>query len=165
MVLPPRTTTLTPYGAFNFQVIAAPIGGSNPTSPQAGFQEVSGLAMEVAVMEYRNGNDGVNYIRKMPGLPKMGDITFKRGIIGFTDFALWIMNARDGKLADQTPQTITVNLMDEGGQNIAMQWILTGALPKSYKGAALNAKSATEVAMEELVITAEKMDVTLNPPS
>jgi phage tail-like protein len=165
MVLPPRTTTLTPYGAFNFQVIADPIGNKNPGAPQAGFQEISGLGMEVAVMEYRNGNDGVNYVRKMSGLPKVADITFKRGIIGFTDFALWIMNARDGKLADQVPQTVTINLMDEVGTGIAMQWTLTGALPKSYKGAAFNAKSATEVAMEELVLTAEKIDITLNPPA
>ena len=38
-------------------------------------------------------------------------------------------------------------------------WTLTGAKPKSYKGATLNAKGGTEVAMEELVLSVESIDV------
>jgi phage tail-like protein len=165
MALQPRTTTLTPYGAFNFQVIADAIGNKDPGSPQAGFQEISGLGMEVTEAEYRNGNDGVNHVRKVSGLYKSTDVTFKRGIIGFTDFFAWIQSVRDGNLANQAPQTVTVNLMDEVGTSIAMQWTLTGAKPKSYKGATLNAKGGTDVAMEEMVLSVEKIDVVLNPPS
>jgi hypothetical protein len=44
-----------PYGAFNFTVDVDRFG--DPNSVRAGFQEVSGLGMEVAEAEYRNGNE------------------------------------------------------------------------------------------------------------
>jgi len=40
-----------------------------------------------------------------------------------------------------------------------MTWTLTNAKPKSYKGVTLNAKGGTDVAIEELVLSVEKIDV------
>jgi hypothetical protein len=42
-----------PYGAFNFRVTVDRFG--DPKATPAGFQEISGLGMEVAIAEYRNG--------------------------------------------------------------------------------------------------------------
>jgi phage tail-like protein len=156
-----------PYGAFNFTVSATPITGS-PASVNAGFQEVSGLGMEVTEAEYRAGNAGENYVHKVSGLTKATDVTLKRGVLGYTDISGstdtlgWITSVRDGAYAGQQSQagmTVIINLMDEANSGPVMTWTLTNAKPKSYKGVTLNAKGGTEVAIEELVLSVEKIDV------
>jgi phage tail-like protein len=147
----------TPYGAFNFQLTSDQIGGT-PTAPQAGFQEITGIGMEVTEAEYRVGNAKVNHVRKISGIYKATDVTLKRGVIGFLDLYGWIASVRNGDEVLNS-RTVTINLMDETGNNPVMTWTLTGAKPKSYKGATLNAKGGTEVAMEELVLSVESIDV------
>ena len=46
-----------PFAQFNFLV---DLGTGNTDGPEAGFQECSNIGMEVAVAEYRNGNDKLN---------------------------------------------------------------------------------------------------------
>ena len=80
----------TPYGAFNFQVdLGDGVAG--------GFSDVSGLVTEMTVAEYRNGNDAENHVRKIPGVHKVGDVTFKRGLIGALDLFQWIEQTRTEK--------------------------------------------------------------------
>src|SRR5918912_4628546 len=55
----------TPYGRFNFLV---DLGTGNTDGPQAGFQECTEIGMNVDVIEYRNGNDKQNSVRKLTGL-------------------------------------------------------------------------------------------------
>jgi len=69
-----------PYVQFNFLVDLGGGGGTN--GPDAGFQEVSNIGMEVTVAEYRNGNSPENSVRKITGLNKATDVTLKRGVIG-----------------------------------------------------------------------------------
>jgi phage tail-like protein len=144
-----------PYGAFNFRVTADRFGDAG--SVQAGFQEVTGLGMEVAIAEYRNGNEPENHTRKMMGLAKSNDVTFKRGIIGNTAFFNWIKDVRNGE--QNVLSTVTVDLYDEAHQGPVMTWTLTNARPIKYTGVTLNAKGGTDVAIEELVISSEKLDV------
>ncbi len=145
-----------PYGAFNFTVEVDKFGASD--QPSAGFQEISGLGMEVTEAEYRNGNDGVNYVRKMNGLTKATDVTLKRGLIGATAFYDWIKEVREG--GQEARRTVRINLLDEAGSDTpVMTWILSEAKPKSYKGVTLNAKGGTDVAMEELVFGCVKIDI------
>jgi hypothetical protein len=86
----------TPYSAFNFLVDLEPGQGEEV---QAGFSEVSGLNAEITVAEYRAGNDRVNYVRKVPGIHKAGDVTLKRGVIGAQNLYEWLELGRTGKLA------------------------------------------------------------------
>jgi phage tail-like protein len=160
-VLTPRTSGGPPYGAFNFQVTSDLIGNSQPGSPQAGFQDISGIGMEVTEAEYRNGNDGVNHVRKVSGIYKVTDVTLKRGVIGFPDLFAWIDSVRTGARATES-HTVTITLMDETGQGQVMYWTLSRAKPKSYKGVTLNAKGGTEVALEELVLSCEQIDLNLH---
>ncbi len=146
-----------PYGAFNFQVTVDRFGG-DAAAVRAGFQEISGLGLEVTEAEYRNGNEKENHVRKMNGIYKATDVTLKRGIIGWTDFFDWLKDVRDGK--QNVRSQVTIELMDEAHAGTVMTWTLTNAKPKSYKGATLNAKGGTDVAIEELVLSCEKMDVT-----
>ena len=68
-----------PYNQFNFLV---DLGTGDTDGPDAGFQEISGIGMEVAVTEYRNGNERENQVRKITGLAKYANVTLKRGVIG-----------------------------------------------------------------------------------
>src|SRR3990172_4110363 len=77
-----------PYVQFNFLVDLG--AGSGTDSPDAGFQEVSGIGMEVTVAEYRNGNEKENSVRKITGLNKSTDVTLKRGIIGSLNLYQWL---------------------------------------------------------------------------
>ncbi len=150
------TARENPYGAFNFLVTADPFGG-DASSWRAGFQEVSGLGMEVTEAEYRNGNEKENHVRKMNGIYKATDVTLKRGVIGVTDFFDWIKAVREGDQGQR--KTVKIELQDEAHSGVVMTWILINAKPKNYKGATLNAKGGTDVAIEEIVLSCEKIDV------
>lgn len=144
-----------PYGAFNFTVTVDRFGDAGAVS--AGFQEISGLGMEVTEAEYRNGNEAENHVRKMNGIYKATDVTLKRGLIGANAFFDWIREVRDG--GQNARRTVRIALLDEAHTAAVMTWVLSAAKPKSYKGATLNAKGGTDAAMEELVLSCEKMDV------
>jgi phage tail-like protein len=143
-----------PYPAFNFRVTADRFGDAGTV--QGGFQEVSGLSAEVAVAEYRNGNSAENVVLKMPGLPKAGDVTLKRGVMGSDAFFKWIKAVRDGE--QNVRATVTIELFDEGHQGPVMTWTLYRAFPSKYTAPTLSGK-ATDVAMEELVLACEKVDM------
>lgn len=148
------TERTNPYGTFNYLV---DLGTGDTTSVKAGFQEVTGLNMEVTSADYRNGNEPVNHVRKVNGVYKIGDITLKRGLMGALDLYQWIVQVRTG---DQSARrSITIQLRDESGANTVVTWRLTNARPIRYNGPALNAKTGTDVAIEELVLSCEDLTI------
>lgn len=145
----------TPYHSFNFRVTVDRFGDAN--SFTAGFQEVSGLSNEITLAEYRNGNEPENHVRKVPGMNKSTDVTLKRGVIGSLNFFTWIKETREGSQAVRRP--VTIELMDEAHATPVMTWKLYNALPMKYTAPSLNAKGGTDVAIEELVLACERLDV------
>jgi phage tail-like protein len=143
-----------PYGSFNFLV---DLGTGDTGSVRAGFQEVTGLNIEVTSAEYRNGNEAVNHVRKINGIYKVGDITLKRGLMGALDLFRWIDQMRTGDQAGI--RNITIQLRDESGASTVMTWRLINARPTKYTGPSLNAKTGTDVAIEELVLTCEDLKI------
>ncbi len=141
---------ITPYGAFNFLVN---IGGSvGPEEPLGGFSDVSGLSSDITVAEYRNGNDPENHVRKIPGVHKVADVTLKRGIVNSQDLWEWIDNVRLNGIGAK--RDVVITLRDEVGQDV-QTWTLRGVVPLKYTGPSLSAKGGSDVAMEELVLSAE----------
>jgi phage tail-like protein len=137
----------SPYGAFNFLV---EFNGQNIS---AGFSDVSGLGAEITMAEYRNGNDKENHVRKIPNINKVSDVTLKRGIINSKDLWDWInLTRREGWTAQRN---VIISLMDETNENAVQRWTLQNAVPIKYSGPSLSAKGGSEVAMEELVLSAE----------
>ncbi len=135
-----------PFSVFNFLV---DIDGVT----QAGFSECSGLSMETDPIEYRNGNEDIT-VRKLPGLKKFGNITFKRG---FTkDKALWDWRKKvmDGKTERKSG---TVTLKNEAREDV-MRWNFREAWPRKLDGPTFNAKT-NEVAIETLEIVCEGIEV------
>src|SRR5688572_19687514 len=106
----------TPYAAFNFLVELEPGQGKEVI---AGFSEVSGLNMEVTVAEYRAGNDPVNYVRKIPGVIKAGDVTLKRGVIGASNLYEWIDRVRAGDIG-LAKRTVQVKLLNETRRDVVV---------------------------------------------
>jgi len=147
-----------PYGSFNFRVTVDKIGGGNAESIAAGFQEISGLGMEVSVAEYRNGNEKRNHTRKMNGLLKASDLTLKRGVIGRDDIFRWLDEVARG-VQDAVRPSMTIQLMDEAGKAPVMTWKLINVRPMKYTGVTMNAKTGTDVAMEELVLSYERLEL------
>ncbi len=142
-----------PYNQFNFLV---DLGTGDTASAQAGFQEVSGLGMEITVAEYRNGNEKDNAVRKITGMYKVPDVTLKRGVIGALDLYEWLDQVRNGDQAQL--RTITIQLLSEDRGTVAMEWRLLNARPIKYTGPSLNGKG-TDVAIEELVLACERIEL------
>src|SRR5919106_1595139 len=97
-----------PYGRFNFLI---DLGDGETDGPAAGFQECSGIGVEIDVVEYRNGNDKANTARKITGLTRVSDVTLKRGIIGSLALWQWLAQVRNG---DQgAARIVTIELLSE----------------------------------------------------
>jgi phage tail-like protein len=141
-----------PFGAFNFMVKLGDEGGDDQIV--GGFSDCSGLSNEVKFSEYRNGNDTENHVRKVANTNTTSDVTLKRGIIGDLRLFAWLKGTREG---DFDPRTVTVTLLDER-RAPACSWVLQQAQPKKWTGPTLTAKGGGEVAMEELVLVAERID-------
>ena len=139
----------TPYGAFNFLVELN--DGSSSSSAIGGFSDISGLGTEITLMEYRQGNDKENRVRKIPGLHKAADVTLKRGIMGTTNFWQWVSETRT---SPNTQRNVLIILNDEQG-NPVLSWKLINARPLKWTGPTLAGKGGSDVAMEELVIASE----------
>ncbi len=141
----------TPYSAFNFLVEIEPGQGQEI---QAGFSEVSGLNAEVTVAEYRAGNSKVNYVNKLPGIHKAGDVTLKRGVIGAQNLYEWLEKCRNGNLKE-AKRNIVIKLQSEDRDSTVVTWKLVSAMPIKWTGPTLTAKGGGDVAIEELVLSVE----------
>jgi phage tail-like protein len=136
-----------PYGAFNFLV---EIDGVT----QASFMEVSGLDVEVDVIDYRTGDAKTLGVRKLPGLVKYGNIVMKRGIT--LDHSLWDWMRKVIEGAVQRAN-MTIILLDEQRQPV-LRWRVIRAWPRKWTGPTLNAKTS-EVAIESLEIAHEGLEL------
>lgn len=140
----------TPYGAFNFLVNFD--GGEF----FGGFSDVSGIGTEVTVAEYRFGNDKENHVRKSAGVHKVSDVTLKRGILNSKSLFEWISATRTK--GPEAQKTVTITLLDEA-QKPVQSWVLRGAIPMKYTGPTLAGKGGGDVAMEEVVLAAEALEL------
>lgn len=135
-----------PYKNFNFLV---DIGGIT----QAGFSEVTGLSLEVEVIDYREGADKSGVARKLPGRRKVGDITLKRGVTKSDELQSWIKNVMNG-VTDRRNGSIV--LLDDDRTEV-VRWHFIEAFPTKWEGPDLNA-TGNEVAIESLTLACEGLE-------
>lgn len=136
-----------PIPQFHFQV---EWGGQ-----RLGFSEVSGLDIEVQVIEYREGNNKEYSALKMPGIRKYNNITLKRGIVPKdNEFFEWLNTAG---LNQVERRDIVISLLNENHEPV-MVWKAKNAFPVKYEGPELNS-TANEVAIESLELTHEGLTV------
>lgn len=137
-----RTSSEDPLQQFKFRVTIPGI----PTT--IGFQKVSGLSEEVGVVEY--DESGYDYTHKLPGKPKVGEVTLERGMYADTSFADLI------KTSISNPdfrKTIIIQLCDRFG-NPKRTWKLAEAWASKWEGADLDA-TGEDVAIETVTIQHE----------
>ena len=142
-----------PYVQFNFLV---DLGDGNTEGPDAGFQEISGIGMEVTVSEYRTGNSRENSVMKVTGMNKATDVTMKRGVIGSLNLYDWLHQIRNGDQA--ALRTVTIQLQNEDHTKVVQTWKLLRSRIIKHTSGPLNAKG-TDVAMEELVLAYERLEM------
>ena len=142
-----------PYNQFNFVV---DLGTGNTDGPEAGFQEVSPIGMEVEVIEYRNGNAKENQVTKITGLAKYPNVTLKRGLIGSLNLYQWLDQIRNGDQA--ALRTVTIQLQSEDHTQVVQTWKLLRARIVKHTSGPFNAVG-TDVAMEELVLAYERLEM------
>jgi len=142
-----------PYAQFNFRV---DLGTGVTEGPQAGFSECSPIEMSVDVIEYRNGNEKENAVRKLTGLARYTNVSLKRGIIGSLDLYDWLDQIRNGDEAAY--RTVTVQLMSEDHATVVQEWKLLRARIVKHVSGPFDAKG-DDVAIEELTLAYERLEL------
>lgn len=142
-----------PYRNFNFLV---DLGTGNTEGVEAGFEEVVLPEVWLDVIEYRNGNEKENAVRKLTGLDHVGNAVLKRGVIGSLNLYQWYHDIRNGNPA--ALRTVTIQLQNEDHTGIVQTWKLLRARVVGLKWGPLHAK-AKDVAVEYVVIACERLEM------
>ena len=142
-----------PYAVYNFHVIVTNVSDDG-VAVSGAFTEVAGLALELPPIEYRGGAEDIT-VRKIPGLKKFTNLTFKRGVTGHVGFWNWVVEAmrlaRSG--APPAPSACSTRTRQE-----VMRWNFTRAWPTKYTGPSFGA-SKNEIAMETLELAIEDLQI------
>jgi phage tail-like protein len=130
------------------------------TKALGGFLQVNGLPAPGSMTTPRfTGNPALSSIA-LRGISTAGDVTLKRGVVDSSQLWSWIDSARTGSSATSR-STAHIILRDQTRQPVT-QWTLRSATPKRWNGPALSGKGGGDVAIEELVLSAEGIE--LVPP-
>jgi phage tail-like protein len=139
-----------PLPNFSFMV---EWGGAN-----TGFQEVTGLEMELQVLEYRDGSAPEYTNRKLPGLHSYRNVILRRGVTkGDYDCYNWINTVQ---LSNIDRREVTIMLMDDK-KTPTFIWKLSNAWPCRLSYSPLNGQNG-QVMMEEIELVHEGMTVKNN---
>jgi phage tail-like protein len=134
-----------PFCGYNFVI---QIGGLN----EAAFQECSGLDSTTSVIEYREGGDKANHVRKLHGLNSYSPITLRRGMTDSEDFWSWRQTVVDGKPERRNGSIV---LLDHKFTEVK-RWNFTNAWPSKWTGPALNS-TGNAIAIETLELAHEEL--------
>jgi phage tail-like protein len=125
-------------------------GGTN-----VGFMEVSGLAMELDVVTYREGSSKESSERLMPGQKRYSPIILKRGIVkSDDDFYKWINTAKFNQIERRD---VTISLLNENHEPVVV-WKIRNAFPSKLEYSPLQAHGS-EVVIESLTLVHEGLTV------
>lgn len=136
-----------PMPSFHFDVKC---GGES-----IAVSEVSGLDIEVQVIEYREGASPEYSPIKMPGIPKYSNITLKKAIVPqYSLFFTWINSITLNKV---DRRDLTISLLNEEHSPV-MTWKVKRAFPVKLQGPVLKA-TGNELAIETLEVAHEGLTI------
>lgn len=136
-------TRSDPYRAFNFSV---ELDGLTVAS----FSEVSGLTAEGDAVDYREGTDAINNVRKLTGLRKYANLMFKRGYVQDDSLWTWYRQIANGENVRRNGSVI---LLDEA-RNPKLRWNFENAWINKIEGPSFKA-SGNDVAIESMELVHE----------
>lgn len=135
-----------PYRSYNFKLIISGV-------TEGHFMECSGMGVRIETINYREaGNNQV--VRKIPGQVEYGDITLKYGLTASNTLWDWFESGVKGNVERKN---ITIQLLDNTGSHVVMQWNLFDTWAKEWRGAKLDAMSK-ELAIETVTLVCESME-------
>ena len=136
-------------GAYNFQIEVDGI-------TLAQFKEVSGLSIEIKVIEHEEVTPGgVPIIKKIPGPKKWGDITLKRGKTEDKGWWEWINTIHQGNITSGR-RNGSIVLYDYALGEKA-RWNFINAWPSKVSVSGLKA-GGSEVVVEECTLVHEGLE-------
>lgn len=144
-------TRKDPFRGFNFRVDIDGIGAGS-------FSEVSGLTADGDAVDYREGTDKINNVRKLAGLRKFPMIVMKRGYVQDDELWRWytrIYNGQDDR------RNGSVVLYNEARKPV-MRWHFENAWINKIEGPSMKA-SGNEVAIESVELCHEGLSLELEP--
>ena len=142
-----------PYPNFNFLV---DLGTGNTDGADAGFEEIILPEVWLDVIEYRNGNEKENSVRKLTGLDHCGNTLLRRGVIGSLQLYQWYNDIRNGN--QSALRTVTIQLQNEDHTAIVQTWKLLRARLVRLKWGPLNGKGK-DVLVEYVELAAERLEI------
>ena len=146
-------------GTFNFRVtLNRSDGGDPPALGDGGFQECSGLEIEMDVQELQEGGRNNGVVRRV-GRGKYSPIILKRGMLFpdggqvYNELWNWLQGVLDGVRPVARYDGVIEMLSADGAETVAT-WTFDRGLPQKIAGPQFNAKTG-EIALEELTIVHE----------
>ena len=132
-----------PYRTFNFQleIDGVPLGA---------FSEASGLTADGDAVDYREGTDVQQNVRKLTGLRKYTNLTLKRGYTQDKSLWRWYGNIVNGQ---PDRRNVTIVLMNEARQPV-LRWHAENAWVNKIEGPSFKA-AGNEIAMESVELVHE----------
>ncbi len=142
-------------GSFNFRISLQRSDGATPALGDGGFQECSGLDIEMDVQELIEGGRNDSTVRLI-GRGKYSPIVLKRGLLfpeggkAYSELWAWLQ----GILAGVRPVARyngVIDVLSPDRQRTLATWVFDRAVPAKIAGPQLNAKTG-EIAIEELTL-------------
>lgn len=138
-----RTASKDPLQAFTWTISIPGMG-----TGEIGFQKCSGLSEEVDVAEY--DESGYDYVHKLPGKRKFGEVTLEKGVYANNDMKTYLEKAfTDANFRS----TVVIKHKDRMG-NIKRTYSLNEAWCSKWEAADLDASSG-DVAIEKMTLVYE----------
>jgi phage tail-like protein len=138
-------TRIDPYRGYNFRVEIDQVH-------VASFRECSGLTLSTDPVDYREGSDVPLHVRKLTGLRKYSNITFKRGYTTNEELWTWYKNIVNG-VTDRRGGAV---ILQDEQHNDVLRWNFSNAWISKWEGPTMNATS-NDVAIETMEITPEEI--------
>jgi len=124
--------------------------------PTAYFRSVSGLSIEIEVVEFREG--GIGDVHKLPGRVKYPNLVLKQGFSGASELQKWAFRIAAGQFEHKNA---TIVISDQKNQ-VIVRYALTNGWPTKWEGPEFDA-SSNEVAIETIEIAHEGLRLVTDP--
>jgi phage tail-like protein len=144
-------TRKDPFRGFNFRVDIDGIGTGS-------FSEVSGLTADGDAVDYREGTDPINNVRKLQGMRKFPMLVMKRGYIQDDELWQWYTRIYNGQDDRRNGSVVLYNEQ----RKPVMRWHFENAWINKIEGPALKA-AGNEVAIESMELCHEGLSFELEP--
>jgi phage tail-like protein len=146
-----------PFRGYLFKLILD--GGTDA----AHFTSVTGLGMDVEVIEYREAG-AHSIVRQLPGRVSFSPVRLTYGLTRDTDMIQWMVTAESGQVRRRQ---VSIAMLDLTGSEEVLRWNLRDAWPKKWEGSLLDSLG-NAAAIEAITIVHEgfqRADTSPTPPT